>query len=105
MKGKLKMFNHNIIKKIKTRPKVSIIITVYNGEKYLRECLDSIKGQTLSEIEIICVDDGSIDKSYNILKEYAKNDSRFKVIKKEHSNAGDSRNLGLKNANGKYLIS
>ncbi|MBP3502936.1 MAG: glycosyltransferase family 2 protein [Clostridia bacterium] len=98
------MFDYNIIKKIKTRPKVSIIITVYNGEKYLRECLESIKGQTLSEIEIICVDDGSTDNSYNILKEYKKNDSRFKVIKKEHSNAGDSRNFGLKNANGKYLL-
>ena len=98
------MLDYNIIKKIKTRPKISIIITVYNGEKYLIECLESIKAQTLSEIEIICVDDGSIDNSYNILEKYAKKDDRFKVIKKEHSNAGDSRNLGIKNARGKYLL-
>ncbi len=61
-------------------PKVSVIIPVYNVEKYLRECLDSVVNQTLKEIEIICVDDGSTDSSLEILKEYAKKDNRFTII-------------------------
>ena len=61
-------------------PKVSVIIPVYNVEQYLRECLDSVVNQTLKEIEIICVDDGSIDNTRNILLEYAKKDSRIKFV-------------------------
>ena len=57
-------------------PKISVIIPVYNVENYLRECLDSVLNQILKEIEIICIDDGSTDNSLNILKEYAKKDSR-----------------------------
>lgn len=60
--------------------KVSVIIPVYNVEAYLRQCLDSVVNQTLREIEIVCVDDGSTDTSAEILKEYAAKDSRIKVL-------------------------
>ena len=61
-------------------PKVSVIIPVYNTEKYLRKCLDSVCNQTLKDIEIICVNDCSPDNSLNILREYAENDDRIKII-------------------------
>ena len=64
--------------------KVSIVIPVYNVQKYLHECLDSLINQTLKDIEIICINDGSTDNSLNILKEYALKDSRIKVIDKEN---------------------
>ena len=83
---------------------VSVIIPVYNTEKYLRECLDSVVNQTLREIEIICVDDGSTDNSPAILQEYAAKDSRVTVLTKPHSGLSPTRNLGLKNAAGKYFI-
>ena len=63
--------------------KVSIVVPVYNVEKYLRQCIDSIKNQTLKDIEIICVDDGSTDNSGKILDEYAEMDNRIKVIHKK----------------------
>lgn len=84
-------------------PKVSVIIPVYNVEKYLRQCLDSILNQTLREIEIICVDDGSTDSSYDILQEYAKKDSRFVILKQQNAGAGIARNTGMKIAKGTYL--
>ena len=86
------------------KPKISIIITIYNGERYLRECFNSIKNQTLKEIEIICVDDGSNDNSYNILKEYIEIDNRFTLMRKAHSNAGDARNMGLGKAKGIFRL-
>lgn len=84
-------------------PKVSVIIPVYNVEQYLRECLDSVLGQTLKEIEVICVDDGSTDRSLDILREYEKQDARVKVLTQPNTNAGAARNHGLKYAKGKYL--
>lgn len=84
-------------------PIVSVIIPVYNVEKYLRQCLDSIVNQTLRDIEIICVDDGSTDGSSAILAEYAAKDSRVKVLTREHTNAGAARNAGMAIATGEYL--
>ena len=84
--------------------KISVIIPVYNVEKYLRECLDSVVNQTLRDIEIICVNDGSTDNSLEILKEYEKQDSRIKIIDKKNEGAGAARNLGLKSATGDYVI-
>lgn len=84
-------------------PKVSVIIPVYNVEKYLRECLDSVVNQTLKDIEIICVDDGSTDGSPAILAEYAAKDPRVKVITHPHTNAGAARNAGMAVATGEYL--
>jgi len=84
-------------------PKVSVIIAVYNVEDYLRQCLDSVTGQTLKEIEIICIDDGSTDSSLDILKEYQDKDERIIVLEQKHSGAGAARNKGLKKAKGQYL--
>ena len=84
-------------------PKVSVIIPVYNTEPYLRECLDSVINQTLRDIEIICVDDGSTDGSLAILREYQEKDSRVSVYMQPNLNAGAARNHGLRYAKGEYL--
>lgn len=84
-------------------PKVSVIIPVYNVEPYLRECLNCVVGQTLREIEIICVDDGSTDGSYEILREYENKDPRVIVLRQENAGAGAARNKGLTVAEGEYL--
>ena len=84
-------------------PKVSVIIPVYNVEKYLRECLDSVINQTLKDIEIICIDDGSTDNSLSILKEYAKKDKRIKVINQENKGLSGARNTGIENATGEFI--
>ena len=84
-------------------PVVSIIIPVYNTEKYLRRCLDSVCSQTLKDIEIICVDDGSTDGSAAILAEYAARDPRIKVITQKNAGAGAARNVGIEVATGEYV--
>ena len=84
-------------------PKVSIIIPVYNVEKYLRQCMDSVVNQTLKDIEIICINDGSTDNSLNILEEYANQDSRIKIVNKENSGYGASMNVGLAAAASDYI--
>lgn len=89
--------------KIDYTPRVSVIIPVYNVEQYLRECLDSVVNQTLREIEIICVDDGSTDNSMAILKEFAKKDHRITILHQENLHAGVARNAGLAIARGEYL--
>jgi len=76
-------------------PKISVIIPVYNVEKYLCECLDSVINQTLQDIEIICINDGSKDGSLDILKEYAKNDNRIVIIDKKNEGVGKTRNVGI----------
>lgn len=83
-------------------PKVSIIIPVYNAFKHLKECLDSVIGQTLKEIEIICVDDGSTDDSLRILREYENADQRIKVLTQKNQFAGVARNTGMDAATGEY---
>ena len=75
--------------------KVSIVVPVYNGEKYLPQCLDSLCAQTLKDIEIICVNDGSKDNSLGIIQEYQKMDSRVKCISKANSGYGNSMNMGM----------
>ena len=84
-------------------PKVSIIIPVYNVENYLEECLDSVINQTFSDLEIICIDDGSTDNTLNILKSYENIDSRIKVISQENKGVGSARNAGIEVATGKYI--
>lgn len=83
---------------------ISIILPVYNAEKYLAKCLDSLKAQTFADIEILCIDDGSKDKSLAILETYSRQDSRFKVLSQPNSGPAAARNLGLKNASGTYLM-
>lgn len=83
--------------------KISVIVPVYNMEKYLRECLNSVLSQSLREIEVITINDGSTDHSLEILQEYAKNDSRIVVIDKENAGVGEARNDGIKTAQGEYI--
>ncbi len=83
--------------------KVSVIIPVYNVEKYLGKCLDSIINQTLKEIEIIVIDDGSTDKSHNILEKYSNKDNRIKMITQENQGLSGARNTGVENAKGEFL--
>lgn len=85
------------------KTKVSIIIPVFNTEKYLKRCIDSLIQQTLKEIEIICVNDGSKDKSLNILEEYAQKDSRITIINKSNEGQSIARNIGIQKAKGEYI--
>lgn len=83
--------------------KISVIVPVYNGEKYLRECLDSVANQTLREIEVLCVDDGSTDGSAAILKEYAEKDVRFQCISQKNLGVSAARNRAIKQARGNFI--
>ena len=83
--------------------KVSIIVPVYNVEKYLECCLESLINQTLKDIEIICVNDGSTDNSGKILENYAAKDNRIKVIHQVNGGQAAARNNGLNAVNGKYI--
>ncbi|WP_216829046.1 glycosyltransferase [Alkalihalobacterium elongatum] len=85
------------------KPKVSIILPVYNVESYLERCLGSLLAQTMSDFEIIAVNDGSTDKSLDILNEYASKDQRMKVIDKENGGVSSARNAGLEVAKGDYI--
>jgi len=84
-------------------PTVSIIIPVYNAERFLRECLNSVLAQSYNDYEVIMINDGSKDSSYEIMQEYRDNDSRFVCYSQENQGAGAARNTGIDTANGKYL--
>lgn len=84
--------------------KVSVVIPIYNVEKYLRDCLDTIVNQTLKDIEIICVNDGSTDSSLEIIKEYANCDDRITVIDQPNGGHAVATNVGIQHATGKYLF-
>ena len=84
--------------------KVSVIVPVYNVEKYLKDCLDSVVNQTLEDIEIICVNDGSTDNSLAILEDYAKKDSRIKIINQKNKGLSGARNTGMKYVQGEYIL-
>lgn len=88
---------------MKTTPKISIIVTVYNTEKYLRKCLTSIVSQTFPDLEIICIDDGSTDGSPEMLDEYASKDNRIKVIHQDNHGQVYSDKVGIKNASSVYI--
>lgn len=83
--------------------KVSVVIPVYNIEKYIKKCIDTVVEQTYSNLEIILVDDGSTDKSGEICEQCAQKDFRIKVIHKENGGAADARNVGIKNTTGKWI--
>lgn len=84
-------------------PKVSILVPCYNVERYINKALNSVVSQTLTDIEIICIDDGSTDQTGAILDEYAKKDPRVKVLHKENTGYGHSMNIGIKMATGEYI--
>ena len=93
------MFSNNT----SATPKVSVVVPVYNVEKYLRECLDSLLAQKLKDIEIIVVNDGSTDSSADIAAEYAARDSRVRLISKENEGYGKTMNRGFSEARGEYV--
>lgn len=84
--------------------KVSLIIPVYNSEKYIEKCLDSVLSQTYKNIEILVINDGSKDNSIDIIKKYAKKDKRIVVIDKENEGVSKTRNLGITKASGEYIM-
>ena len=93
----------NIGLNISNIPKISVIIPIYNMEKYLNESLDSVITQTLKDIEIICINDGSIDNSLTILKEYEKKDKRIKIINQKNSGVAIARNRGIDISKGEFI--
>lgn len=95
-KSSVKIENHS--------PLVSVIVPVYNAERHLTECISSICNQTLQNIEIILVDDGSTDSSLSIINEFAGKDNRIKVLHQNRRFAGVARNHGLQYAQGEYVI-
>ncbi len=88
---------------VKKKPAISILVPIYNVERYLNQCLDSLVNQTLKDIEIICLNDGSTDSSLDIIKKFAEEDKRIIIIDKPNSGYGDSMNIGLKRAKGEYI--
>ena len=85
-------------------PKVSVVIPVYNVDRFLAQCLDSVVAQTLSDIEIICVNDGSTDRSSSILNEYAQRDTRIVIVDQANQGLAGARNTGLDAATGQYVL-
>ena len=85
-------------------PKVSVVVPIYNVEKYIKKCMDSLVNQTLQEIQIIFVNDGSTDESGNIAKEYAsKYPNKIIYLEKENGGLSDARNFGMRYAEGEYI--
>lgn len=83
--------------------KVSVVLPVYNDALYIEQCMENLIHQTLQDIEIICVDDGSTDNTYSLLKKYARKDKRVQIIKQENKGAGNARNVGMALAKGDYI--
>lgn len=86
------------------RSQISVIVPVYNAERYIRQCLDSVLSQDFADFEIIIVDDGSTDSSFSVCKEYAEKDERIKLFHKENSGPSATRNFALREADGDYII-
>ncbi|WP_294485164.1 glycosyltransferase [uncultured Mailhella sp.] len=86
-----------------TAPEISVVIPVYNVERFLHQCINSVLAQTFQNFEIICVNDGSTDGSLDILKEYQKKDNRIYIISQENQGLSSARNMGLKYSHGKYI--
>ena len=77
------------------RPLISIIIPVYNAERYIRRCIESVLSQTYKEIQVILINDGSTDNTLSILEEYSRSDSRIQLINKDNSGVSKTRNIGI----------
>ena len=84
--------------------KVSVVMPIYNADDYLKPAIDGVLGQTLTDIELICVDDGSTDKSLSIIKEYQQTDERVRILTENNAGPSTARNKGLVRARGKYVI-
>lgn len=95
--------NEGLERRASASPTISVIIPVYNAEKYLRRCIDSVLSQTFTDFELLLIDDGSKDKSGAICDEYAAKDSRVRVFHKENGGVSSARNLGIDNAKGEWI--
>jgi glycosyltransferase involved in cell wall biosynthesis len=84
-------------------PKISLVLTLYNAELYIRECLDSVVGQTFKDFECVCVNDGSTDETVKIVEEYALKDKRFRLISQQNAGCSMARNKGIDEAKGEYI--
>ena len=84
-------------------PKVSVIIPVYNAQNYLSECIDSVLRQTMQDFEVICIDDGSSDDSYSILKKYEETDERVVLLSQTNQGVSAARNVGIDKTRGEYI--
>ena len=91
------------MKSIKSNPEISIVVPVFNVEKFLKKCIESIISQSFSNFEVLLVNDGSTDGSLDICLQYTKIDDRVKVINKKNGGLSDARNAGIKYATGKYI--
>lgn len=103
MKMEIKHFMDTSSMNNNTPPIVSIIVPVYNAEKYLPRCIESILSQTFTNFELVLINDGSYDKSLEICNQYATKDSRIRVLNKNNGGVSSARNLGLKNASGEWV--
>ena len=83
---------------------ISVIIPIYNVKNYLSDCMDSLTAQSFSDSEFICIDDGSTDDAYRIVESYVKKDKRFKLIRQKNKGLAKTRNVGIQNAQGKYIV-
>ena len=83
--------------------KVSVIMPIYNADKYLASAIDSVLAQTLTEFELICIDDGSTDDSLKILKEYRERDERIRIVTENNAGPGLARNNGIRRSRGEYI--
>lgn len=88
----------------KNQPLISIIIPIYNVENYIKECLNSVSNQTYKNLEILCINDGSLDNSLNITKHHSNTDNRIKIINQDNKGLSAARNTGLRNAIGEYIF-
>ena len=95
--------NEELVQSVKTSPTISVIIPVYNAEKYLCRCIDSILAQTYKDFELLLIDDGSKDSSGTICDEYAAQDARVRVFHKENGGVSSARNVGLDHARGEWI--
>ena len=85
------------------QPKISVIVPFYNAERYLKQCLDSLQKQTYSNFEVLLINDGSIDQSYQVAAEYVKIDERFSLITQSNAGIATARNVGLQKMSGEYV--
>ena len=99
----LEGINYSMNERRSIQPKISIIVPAYNVEKYIRRCIDSILEQTYENFELLLVDDGSTDSTFDILNEYKKKDSRVRVFHKKNGGQGSARNVALNNITGDYI--
>ena len=86
------------------KPEVSVVVPAYNVEEYIGQCLKSILKQTFENIEILCIDDGSRDRTVDIIREYMAKDGRIRLLEQEHQYAGAARNAGIDASRGAYLL-